>query len=80
MPTIDGWSKKYPRDSKRVKVKFDRAGRSMIELMQAEYDALETRLDAVGFEKSSEGLKKYFFGEKSCFAQAVTKNLDLTND
>ena len=80
MTAADGWKKKHPRDLTRVRVTFDGARESMIGVMKADYDALETRLDALGIAKTSDGLKQYLFGEKSHFAEAVTRVLGLSHD
>ena len=76
---VDGWNKIHPRDLKRVRVRFDGARESMIGVMHAEYEALDNRLGELGIEKSPVGLITYLFGEKSRFAQAVTRNLNLSN-
>ena len=63
----------------RLRVTFDKARESMIGVMKAEYDALESRLEVLNTEKTSDCLIKYLFGEKSWFASAVTRNLGLSH-
>ena len=80
MPAADGWKKMHPSEMTRVRVTFDGARECMIGVLNAEYNRLEKRLDALKVEKTSDGLLKYLFGESSRFADAVTRNLELSKD
>ena len=63
----------------RFRVTFDKARESMITVMKAEYDALDARLDTLNIDKTSDGLMEHFFGEKSRFSTAITRNLGLSH-
>ena len=45
----------------RLQVTFDKARESMIGVMKAEYDALESCLEKLNIKKTSDGLIGYLF-------------------
>ena len=61
IPPVGEWNKIHSQDMTHLRVTFYKARESVIGVMKAEYDALESCLEKLNIKKTSDGLIGYLF-------------------
>ncbi|KAL7550439.1 hypothetical protein ACHAWF_013675 [Thalassiosira exigua] len=68
---VKDWLKVHPMEMRGVHVSFDGAREHLVRLHKAECDALHRKLESLNVAKTAN------FGEKSRFAQVMTRSLEI---
>ena len=78
VPKPSQWTRVPPSKMKEIKVTFNEWREVLLDQYIEEHKAFLARLEELNIPKSKEGLFNHFFGEKSRFAHAMTRTLDIS--